>query len=178
MDEKIDTSTVDSKKGGFNIKILLIGLPLFIIQLVVVYFITANFLLSSITPSEEEADNHSEKKPKKAKVKKHSDEEASAGNFFFTVDDVIINPAGTNGQRLMLASVGFDVETEEEAKVLKEREVLVKDIIISTLSSKTLTELSQVGFKDSLKNELSTILTEKMPDLAINNVYFSKYILQ
>ena len=33
------------KKPKFNIKVLLIGIPLFMIQLIIVYFITANFLL-------------------------------------------------------------------------------------------------------------------------------------
>ena len=41
----------ETKKKGFNIKILLIGLPIFIIQLVAVYFITANILISKLQPA-------------------------------------------------------------------------------------------------------------------------------
>ena len=49
MDEKIDSrDPVESKKGGMNMKVLIVGLPVFIIQLVAVYFITGNFLLSRI----------------------------------------------------------------------------------------------------------------------------------
>lgn len=182
MDEKIDSKEIgESRKTGLNPKVFIIGLPLFIVQLVVIYFITANFLLSrwssqAETVSEESATEevHGEKKAKK-KAKKGEEAE---GKFFFSVEDIIINPAGTNGQRLMLASVGFAVATEEEKKALEEKQVLLKDIVISTLSSKTLQELNQVGYKDSLKVQLMNTITERMSELEVSDIYFSKYIIQ
>lgn len=179
MDEKIDMREgSDGKKGGLNIKVFIIGLPLFIIQLVLVYFITGNFLLNRFESKlQADADKQTtEKTPDKNKKKGAPTAEAS--NFFFTVDDVIINPAGTNGQRLMLVSVGLGVNTEEEVKKLKDKEVLVKDIVISTLSSKTLTDLSQTYSRDSLKAQLSKSFADRMPDMDINSVYFPKYIIQ
>jgi flagellar FliL protein len=177
MDEKIDMREgSESKKGGLNIKVFIIGLPLFIIQLVLVYFITGNFLLNRFE-SKALADNGNGSTEKTAdKSKKSAGPEAS--NFFFTVDDVIINPAGTNGQRLMLVSVGLGVKNEEEAKKLKDKEVLVKDIVISTLGSKTLADLSQTYSKDSLKLQLAKIFADRLPDMEISSVYFPKYIIQ
>ena len=35
------------EKKGFNFKVILIGLPLFVVQLVLVYFVTATFLVKS-----------------------------------------------------------------------------------------------------------------------------------
>ncbi|RMD48033.1 MAG: flagellar basal body protein FliL, partial [Ignavibacteria bacterium] len=35
----------EKKEGGFNIKVVILGLPLFIVQLIAVYFITANLLM-------------------------------------------------------------------------------------------------------------------------------------
>ncbi|MBI5726904.1 MAG: flagellar basal body-associated FliL family protein [Ignavibacteriales bacterium] len=182
MDEKIDSKEIgESRKAGLNPKVFIIGLPLFIVQLVVIYFITANFLLSrwsSLAEGDGEGSQteevHGEKKTKK---KAKSGEEVE-GKFFFSVEDIIINPAGTNGQRLMLTSVGFSVPTEEQKKGLEEKEVLLKDIVISTLSSKTLSELNQVGYKDSLKVELTRIITERIPELELSDIYFSKYIIQ
>lgn len=179
MDEKIDTREgSDSKKGGMNIKVFIIGLPLFIIQLVIVYFITGNYLLNRFEAKAADGDKNpaGEKSAKHAEAKK--DGSAEPGKFFFTVDDVIINPAGTNGQRLMLVSVGFGVQTEEEVKKLKDKEVLVKDIVLSTLGSKTLTDLSALNAKDTLKVQLAHILAERMPEPAISSVQFSKYIIQ
>lgn len=181
MDEKIDSREIsEGKKGGMNAKVFIIGLPIFIIQLVAVYFILGNIMLSRFKTHNEaetaaaelKADGHGKGEKKGA--------EGSSGpsNFFFTVDDVIINPAGTNGQRLMLVSVGFGVATDEAKKKLSEKEVLVKDIVISTLSCKKLEELNQVGYKDTLKVQLSKSLNDIMPDAEINSVVFSKYIIQ
>jgi flagellar FliL protein len=179
MDEKIDMREgSDSKKGGLNIKVFVIGLPLFIIQLVLVYFITGNFLLNRFEKSAGDSDKEQSTKVEKGKAKNKGAKAPGESNFFFTVDDVIINPAGTNGQRLMLVSVGLGVNSDEEAKKLKEKEVLVKDIVISTLGSKTLTDLSQTYSKDSLKVQLTKIFADRLPDMEINSVYFPKYIIQ
>ncbi len=161
-------------------KVLIVGLPVFIIQLVAVYFITGNFLLSRIeAKAASETESKSEGKGGKSdKSKTKKDAEVGESKFFYSCDDMIINPAGTNGQRLMLVSVGFGVATDEEAKKLKEKEVLIKDIVISTLSSRTLAELNTYAYRDSLKAQISKMIVERMPNEVINSVYFSKYIIQ
>ncbi len=185
MDEKIDSrEPVEAKKGGMNMKVLIIGLPIFIIQLIAVYFITGNFLLSRFeakisAEGETETETKTEaKSTKHTKSKKKKNSNEGESNFFYSCDDLIINPSGTNGQRLMLVSVGFGVSTDEEAKKLKEKEVLIKDIVISTLSSRTLSELNTYAYRDSLKEQISKMIVERMPDEEINSVYFSKYIIQ
>lgn len=194
MDDKIDTKDVpQQKKGGLNLKFFLIGIPVFIVQLVLVYFVTANILLSKMkadlekghkkadTEEVAEGEGEGEEAAKEEEATEEEGESSSKkklGNFFFTVDDVIVNPAGTNGQRLMLVSVGFNLNTEEQLAKIKEKDVLIKDIVISTLSEKTLPELSQSGSKDSLKVELTKKIKKSMPKVKFNNIYFSKYIIQ
>jgi len=58
------------------------------------------------------------------------------------------------------------------------KEVRIKDMIISVLSSKKLNQLSNPTFRDTLKIELTSNLKNQIPKLEINNVYFSKYIIQ
>jgi len=100
-DNLIDESPVKSKKGGINSKIFIIGVPLFIIQLVAVYFITANILLTNLEHNESKKnDEHSETS------EEHSEEgtegeKKEIGKFLFNVEDIIINPAGTNGKQLL-----------------------------------------------------------------------------
>ncbi|MEE9430534.1 MAG: flagellar basal body-associated FliL family protein [Melioribacteraceae bacterium] len=161
-------------KKGLNAKVFMIGLPLFIIQLVLVYFITANYLVKTVPggyPTGKDGSEH---------VDEHDEEEEEEeeGELkIFTIKDLIINPAKTNGQRLLLLSVGFSVFGEENFKKIEEREVILTDVILNTLSIKTLKELSQVTAKDSLKIELHKKIKEVMPKPKIKNVYFSKYVL-
>jgi flagellar FliL protein len=179
--EKENTEEVENKeievpkKKAFSLnpKILIVGLPLFIVQLVAVYFITANILLSKvhetgIEASETNAGNKENKKEKQVEL----------GKFIFSVEDIIVNPAGTEGKRLLLASIGLDITTEEEQQILKSKEVLIKDIIISSLSSKTMAQLSNSAQKDTLKNEIAARLTNSIPNIKLNSVYLSKFIIQ
>jgi flagellar FliL protein len=166
------------KKPAINPKIFIIGLPVFVVQLIVVYFITANILLNKVSPNSSAPKDtvaaavQNEKSPAAQKGKENF------GKYIYSFDDVIVNPAGTSGQRLILASVNIDVGKEDQLKFLKEREPIVKDLIISTISSKTLVQLGQVGYKDTLKIELTKNLNAKFTSITFNDIYFSKYIMQ
>ena len=61
---------------------------------------------------------------------------------------------------------------------LKAREVMVKDIIISTLASKTISQLDDITYRDSLKFEITSKMKKSIPGVIVNTIYFSKYIIQ
>ncbi|MEG8945591.1 flagellar basal body-associated FliL family protein [Rosettibacter firmus] len=174
--EQAEERVKESGSKGFNAKILLIGLPLFIIQLIAVYFITANILLPKIQShtSSVAVDSVENGEANANDSIKHLE----LGKYVYVVEDLIINPAGTDGKRLLLTSIGFDLLTDQNQKELKEKEVLVKDAVISVLSSKDMTHLSDALYRDTLRMEISQKITQLIPDVKINNVYFSKYILQ
>lgn len=164
-----------SEKRGFNMKFLVIGLPLFIVQLVAVYFITANILMPKIQSHSTSVQNDSVKVDHPAEdTVAHVD----LGKFIYVVEDLIINPAGTDGKRLLLSSLGFDLPNEKYQSELKEKEILVKDAIISVLGSKDMTQLSNSSYRDTLRIQITQKLNRLIPNVKISNVYFSKYILQ
>ncbi len=39
----------------------------------------------------------------------------------FNIEDLIINPAGTSGQRLLLLSIGFSVGDEEKLNIIERK---------------------------------------------------------
>lgn len=209
MEDNFEPNLGLEKKSAINPKVFLVGLPLFIVQLVVVYFITANILLSkfdkserkdvantenveqdSLSGAEEEGGEGEGETVKEEEGEGGHDEEASSNeekgakgsaqssNYIYTVNDVIINPAGTNGQRLMLTSIGFDMKSESQLKKIETKEVILKDAIISVLSRKTISQLSNTLKRDSLKMEIMNDVTNRIPGLKITDLYFSKYIIQ
>jgi flagellar FliL protein len=173
---KVDESVLKSeKKGGLNLKILLFGLPLFIVQLVAVYFITANILLSRIQSNNSAAtQNPVENKTAKPTTTKP----VELGKFIYVPEDLIINPANTDGKRLLLSSLGFDVSTEQDLQTLKAKDFVLKDAVISVMSSKGLEQLGSTSYRDTLRIEITKRLSQVIPDVKINTIYFSKYILQ
>jgi flagellar FliL protein len=170
-EEEAKKEVIEKKKKGFNFKVILIGLPLFVAQLVLVYFITATFLVKSAPAS------HSVEDGEQVEEQSEEDAENSEPQKIFNIEDLIINPAGTSGQRLLLLSIGFSVGDEEKLKLLQENEVVIKDIVINTVSKKTLGSLSKIELKDSLKVELAENINSAYPKAKINNVYFSKYLI-
>lgn len=171
-----ETSVIPEKGKGLNIKVLLFGIPIFIVQLVVVYFITANVLLNKIQT------NHSSAEPTPAEIKKEAEHPKAnsqeLGKFVYMVEDLVINPANTEGKRFLLSSLGFDVSTEQEHQELKSKEFLLKDAVISIMSSKEMARLSNIVYRDTLRAEIIKRLSVVMPKVKINTIYFSKYILQ
>lgn len=176
----MDTSSLPESKKGINPKIFLIGLPLFIVQLVVVYFVTANILLSKVQPKAPANAGHGAA-AEAVQEEESSEESAEAGTMaerIFTIENIIVNPAGTQGRSLMQTSIGFELGTKEQAEELKKQDVMLKDVVISVLSSKTVPQLSNVTFKDSLKSEITKSISKKMPKMKVKNIYFSEYIIQ
>ncbi|MDP2301429.1 MAG: flagellar basal body-associated FliL family protein [Ignavibacteria bacterium] len=166
----------DPPKSNF-LKVLMIGLPVFIVQLVLVYFVTANILMNRApTTSHSSETGQTENQDSSENPQDENLEER--GKFIFVMEDIIINPAGTDGKRLLLSSIGFDVSREEDNKELETKQVLVKDIVISLLSSKSIMQLGDAQYKDTLRIEIASNLQERMPKIKINDIYFSKYILQ
>ena len=167
----------EKNKKSFNFKVILIGLPLFVIQLVLVYFITANFLIKA--PASSATSNGNELIEKGSEDDQNGDENSEGAGIqqIFNIEDLIINPAGTSGQRLLLLSVGFGVGDEEKLNLLRENEVIIKDMVISTVAQKTLSTLSKIELKDSLKVELANRINSAYPKADVKNVYFSKYLI-
>jgi flagellar protein FliL len=170
--QELEQKVNSSKSSPLNMKVLLIGLPLFIIQVAAVYFITANIIMSKSNAQKPEDNDSMIRKPLDSLLN------VELGKHIFLIEDIIVNPAGSDGERLILTSLGFDTKDEESQKELKAKEVVVKDVIITTFSSKTWEQLNKSSFKDSLKMELYDRITRLIPSIKLNTVYFSKYIAQ
>ncbi|MDP2038775.1 MAG: flagellar basal body-associated FliL family protein [Ignavibacteria bacterium] len=173
----VDIPASVTEKKGFNVKILLFGLPLFIVQLVAVYFITANFLLNKMHANGTDSVATAAGKKDVTKVVKE-EKPSEFGKFIYEIQDQIVNPAGTDGRRLLMVSLGFDVPTEENKKEMEVKDVLLKDAALSVMSSKDLSQLGNMAYRDTLRTEIVQKLRKIMPEVKINTIYFSKYILQ
>lgn len=176
--EEITSEAAEKPKSKFNPKILIIGLPLFVVQLIAVYFITANILLKKMDGRTVEASRTEQT----TKVSDSQDETVDSSNknlgeYLFEIEDIIVNPANTTGEQLLLTSLAFDVPDEVTQKNIEKKQILVKDLVISILSSKTIAQLGNAAYKDTLRTEITHQVQSMFSDIVINKVYFSKYII-
>ncbi len=125
------------------------------------------------------ADSHAAKPEKKSSHGGgHGGSAGAAPGDIFLVSDIIVNPAGTGGTRFLSAAIGFELETGEGAAVLIEKEAIVRDQLITILSSQSVPELSDFKQRERLR-KLIELRVEKILDTKdISAVYFTEFVLQ
>lgn len=169
------SETPGGNKGGMVKKILIFGVPAFLIQLVVVYFLTAKFVvpMTAQQPESKAIEQSSKESDDDMSGQKESKEQ-----HIFVVKDLIINPAATNGQRYLLSTIAFNLSSDEAMKSLEKKEMALRDILNSILTSKTMDQLIDVTKRESLREEIAVKAQTLVDRGKLRSVYFSKYIIQ
>ena len=103
------------------------------------------------------------------------DEEPPA---FSELQGIVVNPAGTDGQRYLLVNAGFEMKDPATVEELGTREIVVRDAIVSILSRMTVPELSDVGRRGVLKEEIREAVNETLREGEVTRFYFTQYVLQ
>lgn len=103
------------------------------------------------------AKKHGKDKKPSGKDGEHGGGEAGKSPVY-RIDNVIVNPAGSMGQRFLMCSVAVELEDDHLVEVLRTRDIEVRDVIISTLESNSLVQLTQPGARDSLRHRLAGVL--------------------
>ncbi len=170
INEQAETSEQDGKKS--KVSFIKVGIPVLLLQIIAAYFL-ANYVIvprlygNSADPA----------KAGGVKTQAESNEEENFGKIF-PLQDVIVNPAESRGMQFVLVNFGFEVRSDSDVDLMKEREVQIRDILIKTISAHTLVELDGPEDKENLRNEIKRALKGVLPANHLMNVYFSNYIIQ
>lgn len=163
-----ETQAGQAPKESFNIKkILMISVPIVLVQIVLIYFIFVKFIAPSVDQPKKSEENHQE-----------TSNAETEQTQVLVIKDIIVNPAGTNGTRFLLTTIGLEVPSPEIKTELEQKEVQTRDILISVLTSKGLEELNAPQFKEALRKEILEKINSVLKKGKIKNVYFSKFIIQ
>lgn len=138
------------------------------------------------------ADEHADgKKGKKKKDKKDGHEKKEAGGHgggeggeaaaapIVKLDNLIVNPAGSDGSRFVMASVAIELETPEEMALLKEREIELRDGVTTLLGGLTLQQLSAPDARAVLKSRIAATVKPFLDDEeAEPKVWLPQFVIQ
>lgn len=98
--------------------------------------------------------------------------------LMYTLDNLILNPARTNGTRFLMLSVAFEVRNAQVSDQLKARDAEVRDLVIGLIGAKTVDEIASVEGRDALKTELRDSVRAMMPRGSIGRVYLPQFVIQ
>lgn len=172
-------AAVPAAKGGISIKqILMFGVPTFVVVCGLLIWLLPKFLGPAPGGPDKPAAAESKGHGETAEGGHGEGGEGAGEPNIYIVKDVILNPAGTNGTRFLLTTVGFEVTTAEAKKELEGKDVQVRDALNTVLTAKSLSALSMPENRDSLRREISQTVGRLIRNGELTNVYFSKFIIQ
>ncbi|MBI1809875.1 MAG: flagellar basal body-associated FliL family protein [Gemmatimonadetes bacterium] len=120
-------------------------------------------------------------KPDSATVVKEARAEAEkAGKEapVLLLDNLVLNPANSGGQRFLLVSVGVQVSDPAANDEMKKREIEARDAVLRVFGNKTVEELSDVSRREGFKTEIKAILDSLLGPKVVRGVYFPQFVIQ
>jgi flagellar protein FliL len=95
----------------------------------------------------------------------------------FRLDNIIVNPAGTQGQRFLIVSIAIEVGTDPTLERLKNSEVPLRDAVTGMIERMTLPQLTQLGARDTVRAGV-LVYARKFADDSAVHVYLPQFLIQ
>lgn len=98
--------------------------------------------------------------------------------FFYKVDPLIVNPADSNGERYLKATITLEMHGPEILEELEKRTPQIKNQINNVLSSKTIGQIQTNEDRERLLREIQNRVNGLLLSGRISNVYFEEFVYQ
>lgn len=108
----------------------------------------------------------------------HGAESGGATDRFVQFDDLILNPAGTDGSRFLVLSLALELREGGSVDDIEARDPEVRDVILTLLSAKTVQELADVTLRPALREELRERLNGLLGGDQIVRLYLPRFVIQ
>ncbi|NGP87393.1 flagellar basal body-associated FliL family protein [Fodinibius halophilus] len=96
----------------------------------------------------------------------------------YQLEQIIVNPANTNGKRYFLVKLSLELVKKEEVMLIKENKSKIRNDLIKYLSARSVSELQGIEGKEELRFELVQIINQAIGKRSVRNLYYSKYVMQ
>jgi flagellar FliL protein len=169
-EERAVASEESKSKQSAKLRSLITYIGVALVMLVAGYFAGAK--LSHPSGAEPTPASNNDK-PSKESEKAHQ----NSGEIVM-MENVIVNPSGTGGTRFLSVSIGFEVGSPATAKMLEEREAVIKDALITILGSKTISQLSDPKEREIARFQIKKRVEQLLQSEDLMAVYFTDFILQ
>lgn len=184
-----DGAEEQKSKGSslLNNKLVLfggIGLMAIVLGVGLSFFVIKPLIMDSESDAGEETavEETNDKKESDKKNKSHKKPKKKSSGVYeqtvYTVNDIVINPAGTGGTRFLSVSFGFTLETPELVQEFEEKDVLIRDALITILSSKTIPQLSDPKQKEIIRYQIKKRISKLLETDDLSGVYYKDFVMQ
>ena len=97
-----------------------------------------------------------------------------------TLDEFLVNLADPGGDHLLKVTVGLELDKAKgkTPEALKEDTALIRDAVLSSLSSKTRDQVAPEAGRDKLKAEIKKRVNAALGEEDVQGVYFTNFVSQ
>ena len=94
------------------------------------------------------------------------------------MENLVLNPAGSGGSRFLLLSVAIETSSAAIEADMKVRDAELRDIILTSLGTKTVDQLTDITTRDGIKTELHAAITARFGQSTVKRLYFPQFVVQ
>jgi len=94
------------------------------------------------------------------------------------LDNLVLNPAGSGGARFLLLTVAIEVGNSTAAESFKARDAELRDIVLTSLGTKTADQLTDISAREQFKSEIQQAVDERFGKKSVKRLYFPQFVVQ
>jgi flagellar FliL protein len=155
-----------AKKGKKGL-ILLIGGLFFLAAIGSIFFFAPSILPEAVNPFKKGDASPKEKRPEPAKQ-----------GHIYSLESMIVNLADTEFQRYLKVKMDIESEKPKPDEEFEKRLPQLKDAIITILTSKTFSDISESKGKMQLKEEIILKANQLFETFKVKTIYFTEFVVQ
>ena len=105
--------------------------------------------------------------------------EKKAGATVHMMENLVLNPSGSNGTRFLMAAVAAEVKDEKVKEEMTGRDAELRDAALRILGVRTVEQLADMTLRETLKKELVDSLNARLASkTAVKRIYFPQFVIQ
>jgi flagellar FliL protein len=108
----------------------------------------------------------------------HGKKGEEAAPKMVTLDNIIVNPAGSQGSRFLMTSIAIATEDEKLESSLRDRQVELRDRITTVLEVMTMQQLTAPGARDTVKARVQAMVLSMLGSKPRLKVFVPQFVIQ
>lgn len=94
------------------------------------------------------------------------------------IENLIVNPAGSQGRRFLMMSVAIQVPDAKTDEKLRAQDPMLRDAIIGAVQGQPFEVITSPGGRDSVRAAITRVVKPMVPDAEFVRVYLPQFVLQ
>lgn len=94
-----------------------------------------------------------------------------------TIENLFLNPSGSGASRFLIATLVLDADQDAQDEIAA-RDAEVRDMLLTILAVRTVEELSDIGLREEIREDLRSALNTLIGREGVHRVFLPQFVIQ